>query len=209
MTRPATTKRLIVGISGASGVVYGIRLLQLLRPLEVESHLVLSRAAALTITYETDMKVDDVKQLADVVYPVNDIGAAISSGSFETVGMIVAPCSIKTLGEITTGVTSTLLSRAADVVLKERRRLVLMLRETPLHAGHLKSALAVTEMGAIIMPPVPAFYTRPETIDDVVNQSVSRALDLFAIDSGLTRRWGEDISAGSTNLRNSSPDQIV
>lgn len=209
MSKQPSVKRLIVGISGASGVIYGIRLLQLLQPLNVESHLVLSRAAALTITYETDLKVDEVKQLADVVYPVNDIGAAISSGSFETIGMIVAPCSVKTLGEITTGVTSTLLSRSADVVLKERRRLVLMLRETPLHAGHLKSALAATEMGAIIMPPVPAFYTRPESVDDVVNQSVSRALDLFAIDSGLTQRWGEDVGVDSSKQSDDSSDKIV
>lgn len=209
MSKQTPVKRLIVGISGASGVIYGIRLLQLLRPLDVESHLVLSRAAALTITYETDLKVDEVKQLADVVYPVNDIGAAISSGSFETIGMIVAPCSIKTLGEITTGVTSTLLSRSADVVLKERRRLVLMLRETPLHAGHLKSALAVTEMGAIIMPPVPAFYTRPDSVEAVVNQSVSRALDLFSIDSGVTQRWGEDVGVGSGKQSMDPSDQIV
>jgi len=206
---PNSKDRLIVGISGASGVIYGIRLLQILQPMQIETHLVLSRAAALTITYESELKVDDVKNLADVVYPINDIGAAISSGSFKTLGMVVAPCSIKTLGEITTGVTSNLLSRSADVVLKERRRLVLMLRETPLHAGHLKSALAATEMGAIIMPPVPAFYTRPESLDDIVNQSVSRALDLFDVDSGLTRRWGEDLGEVPGNRRNDPSDQIV
>lgn len=203
------SKRLIVGISGASGVIYGIRLLQILRPSEIETHLVLSKAAALTVNYETDLRVDAVKQLADVVYPVNDIGAAISSGSFKTLGMIVAPCSIKTLSEITTGVTSTLLSRSADVVLKERRRLVLMLRETPLHAGHLKSALAATEMGAIIMPPVPAFYAKPESLADVVDQSVSRALDLFSIESGITRRWGEDPGQTAKSSVVAPDDEIV
>jgi len=206
MTNAPSKNRLIVGISGASGVIYGIRLLRQLRPVNVETHLVLSRAAALTITYECDIKVDAVKALADVVYPVNDIGAAISSGSFQTLGMIVAPCSVKTLGEISSGVTSTLLSRAADVVLKERRRLVLMLRETPLHAGHLKNALTATEMGAIIMPPVPAFYSRPESIDDIVDQSVGRALDLFSIETGLTKRWGEDLAENATE---SKQDDIV
>lgn len=192
-TEQASKRRLVVGISGASGVVYGIRALTLLKDTDIETHLVLSKAAGLTINYETDVKVESVKRLADFVYPVNDIGAAISSGSFQTLGMLIAPCSIKTMGEVASGVTTTLLSRAADVVLKERRRLVLMLRETPLHLGHLKSAVAVTEMGAIVMPPVPAFYTRPESVDDVVDQSVSRALDLFNIESGVTKRWGEDV----------------
>lgn len=171
----------------------GIRALQMLQASDIETHLVMSKAAALTATYETDMKIDDIKALADVVYPINDIGAAISSGSYRTLGMLMAPCSIKSLGEITSGVTSTLLTRAADVVLKERRRLVLMLRETPLHAGHLKSALSVTEMGAIIAPPVPAFYARPESVDEIVTQSVGRALDLLDIDCGETKRWGEDL----------------
>lgn len=188
-----TTKRLIIGISGASGVVLGIRALQMLQHTDIETHLVMSKAAALTATYETDMKVDAIKALADKIYPINDIGASISSGSYKTMGMLMAPCSIKSLGEITSGVTSTLLTRAADVVLKERRRLVLMLRETPLHAGHLKSALAATEMGAIIAPPVPAFYARPTSVDEIVTQSVSRALDLFDIDCGETKRWGEDL----------------
>ena len=150
----------------------------------------------ITIAYETDMKSADVKALADVVYPISDIGAAISSGSFRTMGMVVAPCTIRSLSEIASGVTSSLLSRAADVVLKERRRLVLMLRETPLHAGHVQSMLRATEMGAIIAPPVPAFYTRPRTLDDVVNQTVGRVLDLFEIDSGLPQRWGEDMDGG-------------
>lgn len=171
----------------------GIRALELLQQVPVESHLVISKATALTVASETDLQLDDIKALADHVYSVNDIAASISSGSYKTMGMIIAPCSIKTLGEIASGVTSTLLTRAADVVLKERRRLVLMLRETPLHAGHLRNALSVTEMGAIIAPPVPAFYTRPKTIDDVVNQSVSRVLDLFDIDTGSTQRWGEDL----------------
>ena len=190
MTSP---QRLIIGISGASGVALGIRALEILQPLPIETHLVVSKATALTVTSETDVTMDEIKALADEVYGVNDIAASLSSGSFKTMGMLIAPCSIKTLGEITSGVTSTLLTRAADVVLKERRRLVLMLRETPLHAGHLRNALAVTEMGAIIAPPVPAFYTRPTTIEDVVNQSVARALDLFDIDTDIVQRWGEDI----------------
>lgn len=195
---PATSvnevpRRLIVGISGASGVLLGIRALELLKDTDVESHLVISKATALTVASETDLHLDDIKSMADCVYQVNDIAASISSGSYKTIGMMIAPCSIKTLGEIASGVTSSLLTRAADVVLKERRRLVLMLRETPLHAGHLRNALAVTEMGAIIAPPVPAFYTRPETIDDVVNQSVSRVLDLFDIESSKVQRWGEDL----------------
>ncbi len=190
-------QRLIVGISGASGVLLGIRALELLQKAPVETHLVISKATALTVASETDLRLDDIKALADQVHSVSDIAASISSGSYRTMGMLITPCSIKTMGEIASGVTSTLLTRAADVVLKERRRLVLMLRETPLHAGHLRNALAVTEMGAIIAPPVPAFYTRPKTIDDVVNQSVSRALDLFDIDTGSTQRWGEDLGLQS------------
>ncbi len=188
-----TKQRLIVGISGASGVVYGIRMLEVLRELPVESHLVISKSAEMTIAYETDTTAAKVKALADVVYPAADIGAAISSGSFRTLGMIVAPCSVRSLSEIAGGVTSTLLTRAADVVLKERRRLVLMLRETPLHAGHLQSMLRVTEMGAIVAPPVPAFYARPESLEAMIDQTVGRALDLFDIEAGLSQRWGEDI----------------
>ncbi len=190
---PETPQRLIIGISGASGVVYGIRMLEMLRETPVESHLVISRSAEVTIAYETDRKAADVKALADVVYPAADIGAAISSGSFKTLGMVVAPCSIRSMGEIASGVTSSLLSRAADVVLKERRRLVLMLRETPLHAGHIKSMQTVTEMGAIVAPPVPAFYARPKSIEDMVDQTNGRVLDLFDIEIGVTKRWGEDI----------------
>ncbi len=188
-----TAPRLIVGISGASGSIYGVRALESLKTLGVETHLVMTRSAQVTLAYEIDLKVREVEALADVVYRVEDIGAAISSGSFKTLGMLVAPCSIRTLSEIATGVTSNLLTRAADVVLKERRRLVLMVRETPNHLGHLRSMTAVTEMGAIVMPPVPAFYARPKTIDDIVNHSIGRALDLFGIDTGLVRRWGEDV----------------
>jgi 4-hydroxy-3-polyprenylbenzoate decarboxylase len=184
-------KRLIVGISGASGVIYGVKALEVLKATGIETHLVMTKSAEITLAYETSMKVADVHALADVVHPFGDIGASISSGSFRTEGMLVAPCSIRSLSEITCGVTSNLLTRAADVVLKERRRLVLMLRETPLHLGHLRSMTAVTEMGAVVMPPVPALYTKPETIDDLITQSVGRALDLFGIDLGLFKRWGE------------------
>lgn len=182
-------KRLIVGISGASGVVYGVRLLQLLRGSPIETHLVMSRSAEVTIAHETDFKVSYVRSLATANYGIADIGAMISSGSQPTMGMIVAPCSIRTLSEISTGVTSTLLTRAADVVLKERRRLVLMVRETPLHAGHLKSMLAVTEMGGIISPPVPAFYARPENLGEMIDHTVGRVLDLYGIEAGIVSRW--------------------
>jgi len=189
----AKPERLIVGISGASGAILGIRVLQLLQPTPIETHLVISKAASLTISSETDTTVEDIRSLADVTYPATDISAAISSGSYKTRGMIIAPCSIKTMGEISSGITSNLLSRAADVVLKERRRLVLMLREAPLHAGHLKQALAVTEMGAIVSPPVPAFYAQPKNIDEMVTQMAARSLDLFDIDGLNLKRWGEDI----------------
>ena len=184
-------QRLIVGISGASGVIYGIRLLEALRALPVESHLVMTKAAELTLAYETDLKAAQVRALADRSYPAGDVGAAIATGSFRTLGMVVAPCSIRSMSEIATGVTSGLLTRAADVVLKERRRLVLMLRETPLHSGHLRNLLALSEMGAIVAPPVPGFYARPETVDDIVDHSVGRVLDLFGLDSGKVTRWGE------------------
>jgi len=185
-------QRLIVGITGASGVRYGVRLLELLRDLPVESHLVMSKAAEMTLAYETDLTTAEVKALADVVYPVGDVGAAISSGSFQTLGMVIAPCSVRSMSEIATGVTSNLLTRAADVVLKERRRLVLMLRETPLHTGHLRSMLALSEMGAIVAPPVPAFYARPESIEAMVDHTVGRVLDLFGLDAGTVKRWGEE-----------------
>ncbi|MBV8097196.1 MAG: UbiX family flavin prenyltransferase [Acetobacteraceae bacterium] len=180
---------IIVGISGASGVICGIRLLELLRELSIESHLVMSRSAEVTIAHETDLKIAHVKSMASQVYPHHDVAAAISSGSFKTRGMIVAPCSVRSMAEISTGVTSNLLTRAADVVLKERRRLVLMVRETPLHTGHLRAMAQLSEMGAIIAPPVPAFYARPLSIDDLINQTVGRVLDLFDIDSGTVRRW--------------------
>ena len=194
-------ERLIVGISGASGVIYGIRLLELLRDRPIETHLVMSKSAELTLAYESDRSSADVKALADVCHPVGDVGAAISSGSFATLGMVIAPCSIRSMSEIASGVTSTLLTRAADVVLKERRRLVLMLRETPLHSGHLRNLLALSDMGAVIAPPVPAFYAKPETIEDLVDQSVGRVLDLFGIEVPHVRRWGEEPQEGQPLLR--------
>jgi flavin prenyltransferase len=188
------TKRLIVGISGASGIIYGVRTLEALRALGVESHLVMTRSAQVALAHEMTMKVADISALAAFVHRVDDIAASISSGSFQTMGMIIAPCSIKSLSEIAAGVTSTLLTRAGDVVLKERRRLVLLVRETPLHLGHLRSMTAITEMGAIVMPPVPAFYSQPKTIDDIVTHTVGRALDLFGLDTGMVMRWGESKS---------------
>jgi 4-hydroxy-3-polyprenylbenzoate decarboxylase len=189
--KPVGHQRIIVGISGASGIAYGVRTLEALRKLNIESHLVMTRAAQVTLAHEMSMKVAEVNALASVVHKLEDIGASISSGSFQTIGMIVAPCSMRTLSEIATGVTSNLLTRAADVVLKERRRLVLMVRETPLHLGHLRSMVQATEMGAIMLPPVPAFYNQPKTIDDIVDHSVGRALDLFGLDAGLVKRWTE------------------
>ena len=183
--------RIIVGISGASGAIYGIRLLQFLRKTGLETHLVMSRTAEVTLAHETDWKVDAVKALADFAHAPGDLAAPLSSGSFRTCGMIVAPCSVRTMSEIATGVTSSLLTRAADVVLKERRTLVLMVRETPLHQAHLRNMLAAAELGAIIAPPVPAFYSRPQSIDALVDHSVARVLDLFDIDAGAVRRWGE------------------
>jgi flavin prenyltransferase len=186
---PPTPSRLVVGISGASGVAYGIRALDALRELGVESHLVVTRAALLTLSQETDFSADDLMGRADVTHRLNDVGASIASGSFRTMGMIVAPCSVRTMSEIATGVTSTLLTRAADVVLKERRPLVLMVRETPLHLGHLRTMTALTEMGAIIAPPLPAFYAKPASIEEMVDQSVGRALDLFGLEWSGVRRW--------------------
>lgn len=189
MSASPVPRRLVVGITGASGIIYGIRTLQALRVLGVESHLVVSRAGDQTRALETDLSAEALRALADKVYAPADIAAAISSGSFQTMGMIVAPCSVRTLSEIATGVTSGLVSRAADVCLKERRRLVLMFRESPLHAGHLKSMLAVTEMGAIVAPPLPAFYAKPASLDEMVSHSVARALDLFGLDTGSFPRW--------------------
>ena len=183
------TQRLIIGISGASGVIYGIRALQLLRDTDVETHLVMSKSAEMTMGYEVDMKPSTVRELADVAHAVGDVGASISSGSFKTTGMLVLPCSIRTMSEISTGVTSSLLSRAADVVLKERRRLVLAVRETPLHTGHLRTMTELSEMGAVVAPIVPAFYARPTTIDDIIDHSVGRLLVLFDLNVGVVDRW--------------------
>ncbi len=191
-------RRIIVGISGASGVVYGIRVLEALRAAGVETHLVMSRAAEMTLAYETDLKARDVRALADHVHAQADIGAPCSSGSFPTDGMIVAPCSMKSLAEIANGVTSTLLTRSAEVVLKERRRLVLMVRETPLTNTHLRNMLSVSEMGGVIAPPVPAFYAKPETISDMIDHSVGRVLDLFDVDSDLVRRWKMDTAEAAS-----------
>jgi len=187
----ATPQRLIVGISGASGVIYGIRLLQILQDLPVESHLILSKAADMTLSYESPLTAAEVRALADHVHHEADLGATPSSGSFQTLGMVVAPCSIRSMSEIATGTTSSLLTRAADVTLKERRRLVLMVRETPLHAGHLRNMLALADMGAVIAPPVPAFYIRPQSVDDLVDHAVGRVLDLFGIENRFARRWDQ------------------
>lgn len=203
----ATPKRMIIGISGASGVTYGVRLLQLLRNAGVETHLVMSKTAELTFAYETDLKIAEVRALANVSHAIDDMASAISSGSFRTAGMIVAPCSMRSMSEIASGVTTTLLTRAADVVLKERRRLVLMVRETPLHTGHLRTMTALSEMGAIIAPPVPAFYAKPENLEDMVEHTVGRVLDLYDIDIGVVRRWGEDeaLKRRSPSLRKIAP----
>lgn len=186
-----TISRLIVGISGSSGIIYGIQLLKALQNTDIETHLVVTKAAQLTRAYETDLTYGQLKDLADVSYHPEDIAAPIASGSYQTLGMIVAPCSMNTLSEIAHGLSSNLLSRAADVVLKERRRLVLMPRESPLHLQHIKNMLAVTQMGGIICPPAPAFYHKPQSILDLVNDNVGRILDLFQIEVGFTKRWGE------------------
>lgn len=185
-------KRLIIGISGASGAIYGVRLLQVLRDVAgAETHLVMSQAARQTLSLETDLSLRDVQALADVVHDARDIAASISSGSFKTAGMVILPCSIKTLSGIVNSYTDTLVTRAADVVLKERRPLVLCVRETPLHLGHLRLMTQAAELGAVIMPPVPAFYHRPQTLDDIINQTVNRVLDQFDIDlpEDLFIRW--------------------
>ena len=182
-------RRLIIGISGASGIVYGVRILQVLQHSDIETHLVMSDSARMTLATELEMSVKEVEALASEVHSAKNIGATISSGSFKTMGMVVAPCSIKSLSEIAYGMTSSLLSRAADVVLKERRRLVLLIRETPLHSGHLRTMLQASENGAILMPPVPALYARPQSIDDMVNHTVGRCLDLFDIETNLVKRW--------------------
>lgn len=185
----AAMMRLIVGISGASGVIHGVRLLEALKALGVETHLVMTKAAEMTLAYETELAPAQVHALADVSYANADVGAAMASGSFRAAGMIVAPCSIRSMSEIATGVTTSLLSRAADVTLKERRRLVLMVRETPLHLGHLRNLVALAEMGAIVAPPVPALYPRPRSVDEMIDHTVGRLLDLFDLDAGLAHRW--------------------
>ena len=183
-------RRLIVGITGASGAIYGVRLLRLLQATDVETHLVMSRSAKITLTQELDIGIADVSVLAEVVHQVDNVGASISSGSFRTLGMVIAPCSMRSLSEIVSGVTSSLLTRAADVVLKERRRLVLIVREAPLHLGHLRSMTAATEMGAIVYPPVPAFYARPASLEQMVDHTLGRVLDLFDIETKAVSRWG-------------------
>lgn len=188
-----TPPRLVVGISGASGITYGLRVLDACRELGVETHLVLTRAGALTLAEETGETLADVQARASVAYKPGDVGAAIASGSFRTLGMIIAPCSVRTMSEIATGVTSSLITRAADVTLKERRRLVLMVRETPLHLGHLRTMTQLAEMGAVIAPPLPALYARPASIAEMIDQSVGRALDLFDLSWSSVRRWGEDV----------------
>jgi len=185
--------RLVVGVSGASGVVYGLRALDACRELGIESHLVMSKAAALTLAQETKLSPADINARASIVHKVSDIGASIASGSFRTLGMIIAPCSVRTMSEIATGVTASLLTRAADVALKERRPLVLMVRETPLHLGHLRTMVKLAEMGAVIAPPLPAFYAQPATLEAMVDQSVGRALDLFGLSWTPVKRWGQDI----------------
>lgn len=185
------TQRLIIGISGSSGIIYGIRLLEVLKNVPIETHLVMTKPAQLTRAYETEYSFEKLKALADVFYANTDISAPIASGSFKTLGMIIAPCSMKTVGELAHGITGSLITRAADVVLKEKRRLVLMPRESPLHLGHLKNLSLIAQIGGIICPPVPAFYTNPKTVDDLVNETVGRVLDLFDVDTGLVKRWGE------------------
>lgn len=187
--RGETRPRMAVGISGASGFVYGLRLLEILRDLGIETHVTVSRAALLTMVHETSYKLSDIEARADYLYRPDDVAASISSGSFKTMGMIVAPCSMKTLAEIASGVTSGLISRAAEVTLKERRRLVLLAREAPLTQTHLQNMLTVTQMGAVVSPPVPAFYARPESLEDMVDHTLGRVLDLFDLDAGCVRRW--------------------
>lgn len=184
-------QRLVIGISGASGAIYGVRLLELLRDTPIETHLVVSKSALITLSHETGLTWSQLKPMATVCYSNQDIGAAIASGSFKTMGMIVAPCSVRSMSEIASGVTSTLLTRAADVVLKERRRLVLMVRETPLHRNHLRTMTELAELGAIIAPPVPAFYAKPASLAEMVDHTLGRVLDLFDIELGVVKRWRE------------------
>ncbi|HEU0096128.1 MAG TPA: UbiX family flavin prenyltransferase [Rhizomicrobium sp.] len=196
--------RLVIGLSGASGVAYGIRLLEAARELGLESHLVVTKPAEMTIGYETKLSPKQVAAKADYNYAITDIAAPIASGSFRTKGMIVAPCSVRTMSEIATGVTTNCLTRAADVMLKERRPLILMIRETPLHLGHLRTMTALAEMGAIILPPMPAFYAEPKTLADLVDQMVGRALDLLGYDWPDMKRWGEELVKGRRSKKSAS-----
>ena len=189
MQKKATTRKIIVGISGSSGAIYGIKLLEMLRELKIESHLIISKAATLTINAETDYSLQDIKNIANYSYNPSDIGACISSGSFKVDGMIIAPCSMKTLSAIAHGYEDNLIARAASVVMKEQRKLVLMARETPLHAIHLENMLKLSRTGAIISPPMPAFYNRPTSIDEIIIHSLTRILDLFDLDTNLIKRW--------------------
>lgn len=195
----AKTLRLIIGISGASGIIYGIRLLQLLKETPYETHLILTKSSHITLATETDYSLNDIKKLADVVYAPGDIAARVASGSFLTDGMIIAPCSVRTMSSIATGNTDTLISRSADVTLKERRKLVLMVRETPFHLGHLRTMTSLAEMGAIIAPPLPAFYTRPASVMELVDHSVGRVLDLLSIPHDMVKRWDGCPSPGKEN----------
>ena len=186
-------RRLIVGLSGATGSIFGIRILQVLHPIpDIETHLVMSKAAKMTLQVETPHSAKEVEDMADVVHDINNIGASIASGSFRTAGMVIAPCSMKSMGGIVLSVGGDLLVRASDVILKERKKLVLVVRETPLHLGHLESMAQLTRMGAVIFPPVPAFYHRPKTLDDVINQTVARILDQFEIETDMFNRWNEE-----------------
>lgn len=191
-----TPTRIILGVTGASGAIYARKALSALREADVETHLVVSKAAELTLRYELEISAADLAELAHARYAIGDMGAPISSGSFKTDGMLIAPCSVKTMSEIATGVTNSLISRAADVILKERRKLVLMVRETPFHLGHLRTMTQLAEMGAIVAPPLPAFYAEPQSVDDLVDQSVGRALDLLGVVTPLVKRWGEDLEKG-------------
>jgi 4-hydroxy-3-polyprenylbenzoate decarboxylase len=188
MIEPAP-KKMIVAITGASGTIYGIRLLEALSSIGVETHLIMSDSAKITMAMETSFTPSYVESLATEVHSAKNVGASIASGSFRTLGMVVAPCSVHTMSDIAWGSTSNLITRAADVALKERRRLILLFRETPLHAGHIKTMAQVTENGAIVMPPVPALYTNPKSIDDIINHTVGRVLDLFDLDNDLVKRW--------------------
>lgn len=195
--RASRPKRVIVGVSGASGIIYAVRLLECLREINVETHLVVSRAAEITRAHELEISRAEFHALSTVSHPIGDMTASISSGSFHTLGMVIAPCSVRSLAEIATGVTTTLLTRAADVVLKERRRLILLLRETPLSSIHIRNMQLVTEAGAIVMPPVPAFYAKPQSIEDMVMHTVFRVLDMFDLEPGRLKRWGEELTIGS------------